>query len=99
LVLGRLPKAQPAPSPSHQQSIQDLCAHRVDAVYLDEFTANAILLSGLACSSQSPRRIPVPSLYTDLGVGSTFQAGRAADEIRRGIDAVTAEGDLDRILE
>ena len=99
LVLGRLPKAQLEPSPSHQQSIQDLCAHRVDAVYLDEFTANAVLLSGLACSSQSLRKIPVPSLHTDLGVGSTFQASRAADEIRRGIDVVTAEGDLDRILE
>lgn len=98
LVLGRLPKARVMPSPSHPQSVQDLCANRADAVYLDEFTANAILLSGLACSAQPLRTIPLPSLHTELGVGSTFQASRAADEIRRGIDVVTAEGDLDRIL-
>lgn len=97
LVTGLLPHARPVPASSHQQSLQNLCAHTVDAAYMDEFTANAALLSGLACT-RPLRTIPLPTLRTSLGVGSTFQFRQAADEIRRGIDDVTAGGQLDRIL-
>jgi len=83
---------------STKESIEALCTHSSDAAFLDEFTANAALLWGLPCTSQPLRQIELPGLHTSLGVGATLENGPVADEIRRGIDAVAAEGGVDKIL-
>jgi PAS domain S-box-containing protein len=93
-----LPNARLIPVASGEQTIKDVCAGRTDAAFLNEFTASTTLLSGAACTSQSLRVISVPTLRTELGVGSTLQASVAADEIRRGIDDSVVKGDLVSIL-
>ncbi|HKE24496.1 MAG TPA: PAS domain S-box protein [Bryobacteraceae bacterium] len=93
-----IPGARLIPSKSTRETIEALCSHRSDAAFLDEFTATAALLSGLPCSSEPMRQISLPSMRTNLGVGATLANASVADEIRRGIDAVAAEGGLDQIL-
>ena len=89
---GRSPRAQPA------QALENVCARVSDAALLDEFTAGALLVSGLSCGSQPLRMFPVPDVETQLGVGSTFEAAAVADEIRRGIDISFDQGELARLL-
>jgi PAS domain S-box-containing protein len=83
---------------SQKDAVESVCARSADAAFLDEFTAEAVLLSGLSCLSQPMRVIPLPMLRSILGVGSTLEASAVADEIRRGIDASVREGNLARIL-
>lgn len=98
--LGRLlPHARLVTAASGEEAIQNVCTGRTDAAFLNEFTANAALLNGGACSSQPLRVIPVQALRTELGVGSTLEASAVADEIRRGIGASVLEGDLANILQ
>jgi PAS domain S-box-containing protein len=98
LLRAVVPGARLISAPTEKDNVETLCAYRSDAVFLDEFTANAAMLSGLACASQPMRLVSVPSLRTWLGVGATLENGAVADEIRRGIDAVAAEGDVNKIL-
>lgn len=98
LLFALLPHARLIGTASQKENIESLCDHRSDAAFLDEFTANAVILSGVTCSAESLRQLPLPTLRTDLGVGSTLQNGPIADEIRRGIDNVATEGGLDKIL-
>jgi PAS domain S-box-containing protein len=93
-----LPHARLVPVASGEEGIEDVCAGRSDAAFLDEFTASTTLLGGAACTNQRLRVISVPTLRTELGVGSTLQASVAADEIRRGIDDSVMNGDLVSIL-
>lgn len=93
-----LPAARLVSATSTQEAIEALCNHTVEGAFLDEFTANAALLSGLACPSQPLRQMSLPGMRTSLGVGATLQNGAVADEIRKGIDAVAAEGGLEGIL-
>jgi PAS domain S-box-containing protein len=95
---GLLPHARLVTVASGEEAIENLCAERTDAAFMNEFTAGAVLLSGTSCSSQPLRVIPVPSLRTKLGVGSTLEASGVADEIRRGIDTSVLEGDAEKIL-
>lgn len=98
LLRSILPQAELLRSPTQKASIEDLCAHRSEAAFLDEFTADAVLFSGLTCISQPVRVISVPGLRTALGVGATLESAPVADEIRRGLDDVAAEGGLDEVL-
>src|SRR5689334_7771020 len=92
---GILPKVRLVTAASAKEAVENVCAGRADAAYLDEFTAGAILLSGISCSS---RIIPLPMLRSKLGVGSTPEARDVADEIRRGMDVAALENDLAKIL-
>jgi PAS domain S-box-containing protein len=93
-----LPHARMVSAASQKDAVESVCARSADAAFLDEFTAEAVLLSGLSCLSQPMRVIPLPMLRSILGVGSTLEASAVADEIRRGIDASVREGNLARIL-
>ena len=93
-----LPNARLIAMSSQKDNIETMCAHRSDAAFLDEFTANAMLFSGFTCASQRLRLVSFPDVRASLGVGSTLENSGIADEIRRGIDDVAAEGDLDKIL-
>jgi PAS domain S-box-containing protein len=93
-----LPNARLTAVATQKDNVEALCSHRSDAAFLDEFTANAAMLSGLACSSQPLRLLSVPAFQTSLGVGATLDNAAAADEIRRGIDTVAADGDVIKIL-
>src|SRR5262249_53051151 len=93
-----LPNAKLVARPSLRAAVEDLCTQQADAAFLDEFTASTVLLGGLPCSNQPLRVIRMPMLETELGVGSTLEASAVADELRRGIDQVTQDGDVPRIL-
>jgi PAS domain S-box-containing protein len=92
-----LPGAHINAAGSNREVIEDMCTGNTEAAFLDEFTAGAVLLSGLPCS-QALHVIALPALRSKLGVGSTLAASAVADEIRRGIDSSVLEGDLARIL-
>jgi two-component system cell cycle sensor histidine kinase/response regulator CckA len=98
LLHATLPEARLVARPSLKDAIEEVCTLRADAAFMDEFTASAVLLGGIPCSSQPLRLIPMPMLRTTLGVGSTLAASSVADEIRRGIDDAAHDGDLERIL-
>jgi PAS domain S-box-containing protein len=97
--LSRLfPNGRRVPAASPKEVVENVCAGRADAAFLDEFTVSAVLLGGVSCSSQPWRVIPMPMLRSELGVGSTLEASAVADEIRAGIDSSALQGDLARIL-
>ena len=98
LVLSTLPRARLLGTATQKENVEALCDHRSDAAYLDQFTASAVMMSGLTCPEQSLRQILLPAPRTTLGVGATLENGSVADEIRRGIDDVATEGRLDKIL-
>ena len=83
---------------SDKDAIDDVCAGKTDAAFLDQFTASSILSSGIYPCAERLREIHFPVPRSRLGVGSTLKARAAADEIRRGIDALEIEGGLARIL-
>jgi PAS domain S-box-containing protein len=93
-----LPRARAVPAATHEEAVASVCTGRADAVFLDEFSTGTIQLSGISCPSQRLRVIPLPTLKSSLGVGSTLHASRVADEIRRGINDSAVEGELARIL-
>ena len=93
-----LPQARLAAAGSAAEALENVCAQRADAVFLDEFAAGTALLGGNSCSSLPLRLIPAPTLRSNLGVGSTLEAKAVADEIRRGITASAVEGELGRTL-
>jgi PAS domain S-box-containing protein len=93
-----LPHARLVAVASGEEAIDNVCAGRIDAAFLNEFTAGTTLLSGAACANQPLRVISIPTLRTQLGVGSSLQASAAADEIRRGLEESVTEGDLVTIL-
>ena len=97
-LMGILPHARTVPAGSARQALENVCARVSDAALLDDFTAGALLVSGLACGSQPLRMFPVPDVETRLGVGSTFEAAAVADEIRRGIDISFDQGEFARLL-
>ncbi len=93
-----LPQARLVPTVTETGAIDDVCAKRTDAVFIDELTGIAALLAGPSCASQPLRVIPLPELRITLGVGATLENREVADEIRRGMDAVSEEGESVRTL-
>ena len=98
LLSSVLPQAELIGASTQKANIEALCAHRTEAAFLDEFTANSVLFSGLACISEPVRVISIAGVRTSLGVGATLESGPVADEIRRGLDDVAAEGGVDKVL-
>jgi two-component system, sensor histidine kinase and response regulator len=93
----RLPKARLTVIESPKQSLEAVCKQRVDAAYLDEYTAIATILGDIGCGGQGLHVIQVPELHSFLGVGATFEARPAADALRKGIGAMAADGTLTEI--
>jgi len=93
-----LPHAYLVPTPTLKEAVEQVCAHRSDAVFLDEFTGVASLLSGLSCEGQPLRVIPLPTLAITLGVGAPLDLAAVADEIRRGMDATVKRPDSANVL-
>ena len=98
LLQGVLPRARLFKASSRHEAVENVCAGRTDAAFMDEFSAGTTLLGGVSCSSQPLREITMPMLRAQLGVGSTPEASAVADEIRLGIDASAVEGELAKIL-
>jgi PAS domain S-box-containing protein len=92
-----IPRAHMVGVASHKEAIERLCNGDVDAAFMDELSARAILLSGISCN-QPLREISMPAMRSRLGVGSTLESIPIADEIRRGIDTSALEGGLQKIL-
>jgi PAS domain S-box-containing protein len=93
-----LPQARLVATVTEKGAIDDVCAKRTDAAFVDELTGIAALLAGPSCASQPLRVIPLPALRVTLGVGATLENREVADVIRRGMDAVSGEGNLARTL-
>src|SRR5215471_1218964 len=51
LLESTLPRARLVETEGENEQIEKVCAGRIDAAFLNEFTAGAILLSGIACPS------------------------------------------------
>ena len=92
-----LPSFTPAPQSSLEAVFDDLCQGTTDAAFMDRYTAISGLLQ-TGCDGHTLRWIPIPQLHSRLGVGSTFEAARAADAIRAEIGAMTDEGALGSIF-
>jgi PAS domain S-box-containing protein len=92
-----LPDAKLVARPSLRDAIEEVCQHRADAAYTEEFSGLSALLGGPSCAGQPLRIISVPGLRTKLGVGSTFGASAVADRIREGIGDV-GEVELTRLM-
>ena len=89
-----LPQASLVARETEKDAIDDLCAKRTAAAFVDELTGIAALLAGPSCASQPLRVIPLPTMTITLGVGATLENAEVADEIRRGMDALSQHGDL-----
>jgi PAS domain S-box-containing protein len=89
-----LPDARLVAAASTIELMAAVCQQRVDAGFLDQDTAITGLLNGAACTDHPLRMITVSNAIVQLGVGSTFEAGAAADRIRKEIEAMAAEGRL-----
>jgi PAS domain S-box-containing protein len=93
-----LPDARPVPAASVTDAVENVCAGRADAVFLDDFSTGNLASHGSSCLSQPLRVIALPLLRTSLGVGSTPETSAVADLIRHGIDTAALEGELSAIL-
>jgi two-component system, cell cycle sensor histidine kinase and response regulator CckA len=93
-----LPHSRSVLVDSDKEAVDNVCAGRTDAAFLDQFTAASILFNAVRPCADPLREIALPALRSRLGVGSTLKATVAADEIRRGIDDSAMEGDLAKIL-
>ncbi len=93
-----LPNARLIAEATVRTSIEDVCRQITDAAFLEEYTAISALLSGLTCTNQTLRLIPIPESRPRLGVGATFESSAAADAIREEIGIMAAEGQLAEIL-
>src|SRR5688572_449214 len=61
-----LPQSRLVAATSEKELFDNVCRGQTDAIFLDEFTAGAVLLSGVACPSRPLRVIPLPSLRSNL---------------------------------
>jgi len=93
-----LPNAQLLARSTLKDSIEDVCQQNTAAVFLEEYTAISALMSGMSCTGQPTRLIPIPKARPRLGIGATFEAGAAADAIREEIGAMAIEGKLAEVL-
>ena len=93
-----VPNAHVMATSTTKEAIDQVCAHRADAAFTDEFTALSSLFNGLSCANQPLRTLWIPPLRTQLGVGSVFAASGIADEIRQEIGALDADGTLMRLM-
>jgi len=94
LLRGRLPGAHPLQRHTPRTVIEDVCAQRADAGFMDIYTAIAALLEARDCGGEALRWIPAPNIQTQLGIGATFEARAAADAIRDEIGAMAREGSI-----
>jgi signal transduction histidine kinase/ActR/RegA family two-component response regulator len=94
-----LPHATLHVEESPRRLIESVCHGEADAAYLDELTAISELLRGPDCAGVALRPITVTGSRGSLGIGSTFQAARVADDLRDGISDMADDGTLSEIID
>ncbi len=87
-----LPEAHPLVHPLLPDVMADVCSDRVDAAFMDAYTAISLLLANRSCDGHSLRWISAPEVRSRFGVGATFEARDAADAIREEIGNMAGEG-------
>ena len=93
LARKHLPQARLVSRPTVTDAIVEVCQGRVDGAFFEENAALTALLDGIPCGVPL-RSVWEPSIHTNLGVASTFEASRVADEIRAEIGNIATEGRL-----
>jgi PAS domain S-box-containing protein len=88
------PQARLVARPTVTDAILEACQGRVDGAFVEENAALTALLDGMPCTGVPLRSIWEPSIHTNLGVASTFEASGIADEIRAEIGNIATEGRL-----
>lgn len=92
-----VPRMRPLPVKTGPEALAAVASGRADAAYFDEYSAFAALLSG---GSTIPLRwIPARLPKSQMGLASNFAAARAAEEIRREIDAMVLDGTVAKLGE
>ena len=90
---GLLPQVKMVPAPSPEDAAQLFREGRADAVFLDQYSATAILLNRLA--PEKPLRLlsaQVPASH--VGIAATFASAAVADRLRDEIGKMTRDGSL-----
>jgi PAS domain S-box-containing protein len=88
------PRMRLVARPTVREAVAEVCESRVDGAFFEENSVLTTLLDGLPCAGVPMRMIWVPTVHTSLGVAATFEAARAADEIREEIGTIAKEGKL-----
>jgi signal transduction histidine kinase len=91
-----VPNAKLVVIESPKERLEAVCARRVEAAYFDQATAMATFLDGISCG-EGLRVIQARELSGFLGIGATFQAKSAADELRAEIGRMAVDGTLESI--
>jgi PAS domain S-box-containing protein len=95
LVREEFPNAQLVRLGQAGEVVKEICRGTVFAGFLDDRAALAALRETPAeCSTMGLRVHPLTRLTFPLGVGSTFEAARAADRIRDNIGGLFRDGTL-----
>jgi PAS domain S-box-containing protein len=95
LVREEFPAAQLMQYSSSREVVQEICRGTVSAGFLEARAALAALRELPVEYGQMRLRVePLPDLTLHLGLGSTFEAARAADKIRIEIDNLFRNGTL-----
>ncbi len=94
----RLPGAHPQARPRLKGVLDDLCQNRVDAAFMDAYTAISALLDQPACAGHPLRWIAVSEVHSRLGIGASFENHAVADALREEIGAMAAEGKLAAVI-
>jgi two-component system, cell cycle sensor histidine kinase and response regulator CckA len=97
-LVRHLPEAHALPRTLRTQVLEDLCARRADAAFLDAFTSISMLLEEHRACEQPLRWIAAPEIRSHFGIGAPFETRDIADSLRDEIGAVAAEGKLASIV-
>ena len=99
LVREAFPKAVAVAVPESRQVVKEVCKGTVSAGFLESRAAlNDLSEKPLECAEVALRVHDLPDLVRPLGIGSTFEAAGAADQLRREIGWMFRDGTLAAIL-
>jgi PAS domain S-box-containing protein len=98
LIQSILPGVKLISLPAEVQALEAVCEGRAEAAFLDQSGGVTALLAGGPCASQPLRMIWVPSLRTELAIGSTFAAAGIADELRSEIETAERGSELEDLM-
>ena len=91
-----LPKAQFSVEPSPQKALDSLIAGSSDALFLEQYAASDLVLTGRPARKLKMIAAPVPRGY--MGMAANFDVAPVADEIRDEMKAMESDGSLARIF-
>lgn len=98
-IAGRLPGATLTHKQGEIAAIQAVCLGQADAAFVLSQSVGSLLLRRPAgCETVGFQITPVGGAGPKVGIGSTFEAARAAGELRRAISHMAMDGSLAQIL-